>query len=236
MLALHTKADSVAWQAYTFAGGPAWERVPYLRFEFAVEREGVRQPAARHTWNRQTGAYRLAVNAGPDSAFVYLFDVNTRDGQAFLNGELLSAEAAAPRLEEAYKRFINDTYWLTAPTKLFDPGVTRTFVPDSSTAEVDVIRLSFEGVGLTPEDQYWLAIERETGRLLRWTYALQGRGDRPPRTAAWVDYQTFETPAGPVTLATRHELQGTPVAILTDAIETPATLPPDLFTDPAPLP
>jgi hypothetical protein len=227
-----TYADTLALRAFDYVGGPAtWAQVPYLGFDFAIERNGDRQRVARHLWDRQTGAYRLETPVSEDSLFVTLFDVDTQEGTVYLNGSPVDSTMQTEQLDAAYRRFINDTYWLLAPTKLFDPGVQRTYVPDSSTADAEVVRLSFGDVGLTPEDQYWLFIDPETGQLQRWTFLLQGQDT--PRRATWTDYASRETPAGPIRLATRHALMGAPAAILTDSLTTPAAVPPAAFTDPS---
>lgn len=226
-----TYADTVALRTFDYVGGPVtWARLPYLGFDFAIERGGDRQLVARHLWNRRTGAYRLEMPVSSDSLFVVLFDVETREGDVYLNGTPVDSTTQADQLKAAYRRFINDTYWLLAPTKLFDPGVQRTYVPDSSSAATDAIRLTFGDVGLTPEDQYWLFIDEETGQLQRWTFLLQDQDT--PRRATWTDYESLETPAGTIRLATRHDLMGTPAAILTDSLTAPAAVPPTAFREP----
>ena len=232
MPTLATKADTMAMHAYEAAGGPAaWAALPYLRFEFAGERDGEARPGIKHLWNRRTGDYRLEMPGGEDSTYVVLFNVNTREGQAYLNGTALDSTQNAQRLEQAYGRFINDTYWLLMPFKLFDPGVTRTYVPDSSNAERDVIHLSFAEVGLTPGDEYWVFMDKETGRVEEWAYHLQS--DRDGRFT-WTGYETHDTPAGPLHFATRKEAAGGNAALLTYQIDTPTDPPADLFTDPNP--
>jgi hypothetical protein len=54
----------------------------------------------------------------------------------------------------------------------------------------DVLKLSFEGVGLTPKDVYWLWITRDGRRMVQWQYVLGGAAD-PPTTAAWKDWETM---------------------------------------------
>lgn len=231
---LATRADSVALMVYDAVGGPsAWASVPYLRFDFATGNDTVRQVRARHLWNRQNGDYRLEMNAGEDTVYVALFNVHTREGNVYLNGQPVDSTRRAEWLERAYGRFINDTYWLLAPTKLFDPGVTRAYVPDSSTADTEVITLTFDDVGLTPGDRYWIYADRATGRMERWAYRLQSyEPDAAPTSLAWEGYESFEAPAGPVHLATRKD--GTNFSIYTDNIALPAEVPADLFTDPNP--
>lgn len=242
-----TTADSVAMQLVEGLGGlEAWRAVPHLRFNFGIERNGEKQVVARHLWNRQSGEYRLEWNAGPDSAFVALFNVSAfgenaarkasaEAGQVYLNGEALDASASAQRMQEAHQRFVNDTYWLAAPLKVFDPGVNRAYVPDSSNTEHDVITLTFGEVGLTPGDQYWMYVSKETGRLDRWAYHLQNMPDEAsPQFFNWTGYETNDTPAGPIQLAARKESAGGPAAILTNAIDVMDTVPEGMYSDPQP--
>lgn len=219
-----TRADSIALRGYDAVGGPeVWGGIRYLQFEFAAGRDTVRQLRARHQWDRQTGDYRMEMPVGPDSLYVVRFNVDTRAGEVWLNDQPVDTTQRAGLLERAYRRFINDTYWLLAPTKAFDPGVTRAYVADSSNSEVDVITLTFDGVGLTPGDRYWLYYDRENGRLIRWAYHLQGYApDQPATVYEWVDYETYETPAGTVHLSNRKVRPGG--ALYTDRIAFPSTM------------
>ncbi len=227
-------ADSVALRAYNhFGGHETWTQLPYLRFDFANEREGERGLTARHFWDRMTGDYRVEMPASDDSIYVALFNTNTRDGQVYLNGEPVAEPEQAERLAGAYRRYINDTYWFLAPIKFFDAGVTRMYEPDSSTAETDVIKLTFANVGLTPGDCYWFYVDKATGRVTQWQYQLQGWDPtRAPTTTSWEDYASYTSPAGTVNLASRRRFGGGTFSLLTDEIATPDSFPDGLFTNP----
>lgn len=232
---LETRADSVAARLVEASGGfDAWERLPYLRFDFAVFRDSARHLVARHLWDRRSGDYRLEIPAGPDTTHVVLFNVETQEGAAYVNGEPLDEASTEQMIEDAYRRFINDSYWLLAPTKVFDPGVRRTYVADSSTAETDVLHLRFGEVGLTPDDRYWLYVDRETGRLQRWAFVLQGNPQAPPNFFEWTGYEAYEAPSGTVHLASRKESTAGPGIIYTDNIATPSSVEEGIFSDPAP--
>ena len=225
-------ADSLAMRVYEAAGGPeAWEALPYLRFNFSVVRQNERGRVIRHMWNRQTGDYRVELPGPANEPYVVLFNINTREGHVYWDGNELDPVESPAHLETAYSRFINDTYWLLLPFKLFDPGVNRTYLPDSSNALYDVLHLSFGNVGLTPGDQYWLYADKASGRLVRWSYQLQDDApDMPPRSFVWEDYEEHITPAGSLFFATRKRGIGVPFAILTDEIGTPTLVPDDMFT------
>ena len=230
---LQSHADSVAMQALIAQGGPsAWKQLRYLRFDFGSESGGTRNRIASHLWDRHSGAYRVEWNAGQDTTVIALFNVNTREGRVYLNRAAAAEEAQQALLERAYSRFINDTYWLLAPTKMLDEGVTRRYVADSSSAEFDVVALSFDGVGLTPGDRYWMWVDKNDGLVKRWAFVLQGSPDRPPSRFRWEGYKTFDTPGGQLMLAERKSSWGGDRALLTDRVSLPQSVPADIFTNP----
>lgn len=229
-----TRADSVAARIAEFAGLDAWEALPAIAFSFGFEREGIPTVAVRHLWDRRRNRYRAEwpADAPEDSVYVALFSDWPDEGAVYRGGERVDSVGTDEALAAARRRTINDTYWLLAPLKLFDPGVTRTYAPDSSDASTEAIRLSFDDVGITPGDQYWLFADRETGRLERWTFLLENAD--APRSHRWTEYEQVSGPRGEVRLATRKEPLGGEGAVLTGDLAAPTDLPRDLFTDPRP--
>src|SRR5207244_3696374 len=54
------KAVAIADQVMSALGGAeAWNRTRYLRFDFVPERDGKPGPGRAHTWDKQTGRYRV---------------------------------------------------------------------------------------------------------------------------------------------------------------------------------
>ena len=118
------RALEIAQRSMDAMGGrAAFEGIRLLRFDWAVDREGERVAHYRHWWDRYTGDYRLEGKTRDGDSLRVLFNLETRDGEAWLNGEQLDGEARAEQLEFAYGRFINDSYWLIMPWKWTDPGV-----------------------------------------------------------------------------------------------------------------
>ena len=176
------KAVSVAESMISAMGGKGgWDKARFLRFDFTVVRDGKKVASISHWWDRYDGRYRVEgvdSKSGPWKAYL---NVQTREGEFFVNGARVEGEAKARGLENAYGRFINDTYWLLAPWKVFDPGVNLEYVGEVKTAagqDCDEIKLSFDGVGLTPKDVYWMDIDRSTHLLDQWKYVLNG-AERP---------------------------------------------------------
>jgi hypothetical protein len=169
--------DEVVESIWTHTGGKsAFQSARYLKFTWAVEKDGRTLRTRRHLWDRYTGQYVLETPDGQsgDALTVY-FNVNDKTGKAFNAGELLTGSDAAEAIENAYAAFINDTYWLIAHVKLEDPGVNVSVETDDAAENGkshSVLHLTFDGVGLTPGDQYWLYVD-STGRVTRWRFLLQ---------------------------------------------------------------
>lgn len=230
---LATSADTLAFRAAAHAGQEAWQSVPYVVFRFGraeVAGDSAAGPQARrHLWNRTTGAYRLEVPRD-DTLYTVLFDLDTGEGQAYRDDVRLDSARTAEWLDRAMGAYVNDTYWLLAPLKLFDEGVARGVDPDEDTDAEQALTLAFDGVGRTPGDRYWLYVDRQTGRVAGWRFHLQSSEQPGPRIDR-TGYRAFETDAGTVRLATRHATGG--ADLFTDGLSLPDQIDPAAFTNPA---
>lgn len=213
---LETAADSLAFRVTEAAGGlDTWAAVPGLAFEWAVVVDSAEVVRNAHTWDKMGDRVRSEFLAGADSVVVAVFSPSAFDpdaptGQVALNGTALSGEAAAEQLRGAQSRFINDSYWLIAPLKVFDPGVVRSVeAPDG----FERLGLAFEGVGLTPGDRYSLEVDAGSGAVTGWTYQLESGNQGEHR---WVDATSLDTPAGPLVFARSKTSSDGRRAILTE--------------------
>jgi hypothetical protein len=206
------RAVSVAESMISAMGGKGgWEKARFFRFDFTVVRDGKKLASFSHWWDRYDGRYRVEGSDPKTGLWKAYLNVQTRQGDFFVNGTRAEGEVRAKGLEQAFGRFINDTYWLLAPWKVFDPGVSLEYLGEVKTAagqECDEIKLSFQNVGLTPKDVYWLDIDKSTHLLDQWKYVLNG-GDDPPTVAAWKDWRRF----GPIELSTSKPLAAKPMEI-----------------------
>jgi hypothetical protein len=221
-------------------GSEGWERTRFLRFDWVVERGGKTAASVRHLWDRYEGRYRVEWESREGKKMVALFNVNSRDGQAYIDGERARDEDEQKFLDQAYGRFINDSYWLLMPWKLKDPGVRlRYHGEEKIEGQVyDVVQVSFEGVGLTPGDTYWAFINRRTRLMDRWAYFLQDFEGAPALAKAtpwdWKDWQAV----GGIRLAREKVRIGSePARIYFPVLLAPASVPDNVFTSlEAPLP
>ena len=198
---LETPADSLAFRVTEGAGGlKAWNALPGIAFEWAVVRDSSEVVRTRHVWDKKGDRVRAEWPGGADSMFVAVFrpsqfDPDAPEGQVALNGVALSGPEVAERLTEANGRFVNDGYWLLAPLKVLDPGVRRAIELRDG---FDRLALSFDGVGLTPGDRYWIEVDDVTGSMMGWSFVLESGNEG---RFQWVEPVLLETPGGQLTLS-----------------------------------
>ncbi|MFQ5662539.1 MAG: DUF6503 family protein [Terriglobia bacterium] len=156
-------------------GETRWAQTRFLRFDWVVEGEGKTLVRVRHLWDRYQGRYRVEWESREGNKLVALFNVNTRTGRVRVNGEPARDEDEQKYLDQAYGRFINDSYWLLMPWKLKDPGVKLEYAGETRLGGriYELLHVRFEGVGQTPGDHYWAYINQRTHLMDRWAYFLQ---------------------------------------------------------------
>jgi len=186
--------------------GPAWEKARYIAFTFNVVSGGRITTSFPQRWDRFTGDYRVSGKDQQGNDFVVIMNTNTKQGRAWKNGGEVNESSI---FELGYRRFINDTYWLLMPLKSMDPGVHREYVgerSDSCGHTWDVVKLSFDqGVGLTPGDNYWMWVNRDTGLVDEWDMHLQNmKADDLPLSVYFHDFKRI----GGLLLSTRREIRG----------------------------
>ena len=235
-----TSNPAYAWHDSVMAalgGEDAWERTRYLKFRWNVYRDGALVSDRVHHWDRYDGDYRLDLMVGGGGAHgaehpvTVLFDVDTREGRAFMGGEPMDAAMADSLVERAYGMFINDSYWLLMPYKWRDPGVNLEHVGAESDDDGDwqVFHLSFDSVGLTPGDQYWVYVSDDPPHLVgKWRYHLQSMDEVGP-FIYWRDWQEF----GDIMLATQREPASPGFRIEFTEIEASRSVPEGVFEPPA---
>ena len=88
-----------------------------------------------------------------------LLDINQRKGRAWKNQVELTGEAAEKIVLQAWEYWCNDSFWLNAPSKVFDPGTSRAIVDLEDGNKGLLIR--YNSGGVTPGDAYlWILDEQ----------------------------------------------------------------------------
>ncbi|HYM59631.1 MAG TPA: hypothetical protein VEZ11_01920 [Thermoanaerobaculia bacterium] len=221
-------ADDTAKRAIDVLAGPAWEKARYLAFTFNVEREGKILASFPQRWDRWTGDYRVSGKDREGHDFLVIMNINTKQGRGWKDG----TEVQDPKdlLTTGYRRFINDTYWLLMPLKMLDPGVKREAAgerTDSCGNAWDLVKLSFEaGVGLTPGDQYWAWVNRNSGLVEEWDLLLQGsKPDDKPTPVKFYDFRRI----GGLLISTKREIVGKNQWIKLDDVSVLSDVPKGAF-------
>ena len=147
------KAEKIARTMMNAMGGErAWYAAHFVRFEFKVNVGGKMEEDRSHLWDKMTGRYRLEEKTKDGKLRVVLFNINDRHGETYVDGKKVQGTAGTKAVRDAYEAFINDMYWLAMPWKWLDAGVHLKYTgPKTRGSESgDVVRLTFDHVGLTP--------------------------------------------------------------------------------------
>ena len=176
-------------------GEQAWNDTRFVSWNFFGNR--------RHWWDRHSGDVRIEYQGRDGSSNVILMNINSKDGRAFKNDEPLSGDDLAQALEGGYGAWVNDAYWMFMPYKLLDPGVTLT---DEGEKEMEgggmarVLAMTFDSVGLTPQNKYLVWVGKESGLVEAWTFYVSADDPEPRFTSPWKGWKKF----GNIMLATDH--------------------------------
>lgn len=108
-----------------------------------------------------------------------------------LNGENYSAEESTAFINTAWNYFNNDSFWLCAPYKLFDPGKERSLVTLKDGREG--LMITYTSGGSTPGDSYvWILDDYQMPVAIKmWVSILPIGG----MEFTWENYQTLSTGA-----------------------------------------
>ena len=201
-------ADALARKVQGAVGQSAWEATGAVRFDFGGRN--------RHLWDRRRGlAYVTwgdlpsrggASDAGTTEVWLRLGD---RSGVAKVHGERVDGAEADELLESAWKRHINDTFWLYPFRTFFDEGVTRSVVDGK-------LLIEYASGGATPGDAYLWHLD-DAGRPTRWEMWVS----IIPVGGIGATWSGWERSATGVSFATEHTLG--PMTLALEGIETAET-------------
>lgn len=157
------EAEALAQKIWTATHTSSWDSVGAISWNF-----GNRQ---RHLWDKERHLARVQWNE-----YVALVNINEKKGIAYKNGEKVEASENDKLVEKAWQLWVNDSFWLNAPSKIFDPGTSRTLVKMEDGSEALLVQYSSGGV--TPGDAYlWLVDENGLPKAWRlWVQIVPIKG------------------------------------------------------------
>lgn len=168
-------------------GRDAWDATRHLRWRFFGRR--------LHVWDRFTNDVRIeGVSSDNGEAFTILMNLDSGQGRAWVEGAEVAGGKLAEMLDFGEAVWINDSYWLLMPYKLKDSGVTLTYEGEGAMEDgraADVLQLTFEGVGRTPQNKYHVYVARDSGLVEQWDFYTDA-GDTEPRfSTPWLDWRRY---------------------------------------------
>lgn len=212
----------------TMAPDEGWERARYLTFDLVAQLDDGTLRRS-HEWDRTQDRARVVQPADDDRQLTADFPIDDhRAGEAWLDDEPQEGDEAQELLDGAHRSFINDSYWFVMPYKWTDPGVNLEYLgeeTDDDGRDWEVVQLSFDDVGLTPQNMYRAWIDAESGLMERWQFISEEGAE--PSPSEWTDWQFF----GPIQLATRRIQDGNP-RITFENIRVEEEVPAEAFQDP----
>ncbi len=163
-------------------GRKNWNNTRYLSWNFFGAR--------RHLWDKWTGNVRIeSLRRDLDISM----NLKTMEGRVIKAGlELTHADSLTKYLEFGKSAWINDSYWLVMPFKLKDSGVTLKHLGTDTTmtgSNAEVLGLTFEDVGDTPQNMYKVWVDSESNLVSQWAFFREASDSIPRFTLPWADYE-----------------------------------------------
>ncbi|MBB6609849.1 hypothetical protein H7F15_02255 [Pontibacter sp. Tf4] len=219
-LAQDAKAQAVAQRALKNMGGKkGWDNTRFIAWSFRDQYQ---------VWDKKQDKFRWEKDS-----LVVILDTRTKNGKVYAAGkEITDAGEKRKLLDQAYALWINNSYWLVMPFKLQDPGVHLKYLGEGKTmdgAVANMLEMTFDHVGLTPENKYHLWVDKKTGLVTQWAYYKDFHDKKPTFTRRWSDYK----PYGTIMLASdRSNPEGD---FTLENIATPKQVPAQVFNSPKPI-
>ena len=146
------EAEALAQKMQSAINQTAWDSTKYIHWTF----KGMHS----FLWDKER--HFVQVTWGDKKV---LLNTKTVTGRAYVNGVEEIGPGADKMVQSAWSFFCNDSFWLNAPAKAFDPGTERSIVKLEDGREA--LMVSYTSGGVTPGDSY-LWILDETGLPESW--------------------------------------------------------------------
>ena len=178
-------ADAMASKMLASINKPAWDTLSYLKWEF--------MRGHKYLWDKKGNN---AVIEWDDKKAI--LNLDKIEGIAYKKGIQLEGEVKSKMIQEAWSFWCNDSFWMFAPFKVFDPGTSRSIV-NTENGEKGLM-VTYDSGGVTPGDGYlWLLDENNipTGYKM-WTSIIPIKGIH-------ISWENWKTLKGGSKLAISHK-------------------------------
>ncbi len=137
---------------------------------------------------------RVRIESVKDS-ITYIVNLKTLTGKVWIRGQALTeSDSLAKMINRGKSIWINDSYWLVMPFKLKDSGVTLKYLGEDTLRTGDrcnVIELTFNNVGDTPENKYLVYVDLADNLVKQWAYFSNASQDSANFVRPWDNYKKY---------------------------------------------
>ena len=163
-------------------GWDNWNKTRYITWKFFGGR--------LHVWDKWTGRLRFE-----NGDLTVLMNIHTKEGQVYRNGiQETQPDSVQKYLNNGYRAWINDSYWLVMPYKLKDSGVTLKYDGETQMEngrDAHQLTLIFDSVGVTPENKYNVYIDKEHMMVEEWAYYPKASDAEPRFKNPWTNWVQY---------------------------------------------
>jgi hypothetical protein len=188
------QAIKVADEVMDAMGGwKNWNKTRYVTWRFFGGR--------LHVWDKWTGNIRFE-----QGDLTVLMNINNKEGKVYRGGVVeADADSTKKYLNRGYRSWVNDSYWLVMPYKLKDSGVTLKYGEGELTngRPAHVLTLTFEGVGVTPQNKYDVYVDKETHMVAEWAHYRKADDSEPRFRSPWENWTNY----GKIMIADGHGMR-----------------------------
>lgn len=177
--------DTIALSMLEALNKPAWDSLKYLKWEF--------RGGHKFLWDKQKNKAVIEWEGNK-----VLMNLNDIDGDAYKNRSKVEGEEKNKLIQKAWSLWCNDSFWMFAPFKVFDPGTSRTVVQTEKGEKG--LMVTYESGGVTPGDGYlWLLGDDNipTGYKM-WTSIIPVKG-------MYMSWESWKTLKGGAKVAIGHK-------------------------------
>lgn len=180
----HQTAQQIANASVKAMGGRKnYDNTHYISWQFFGSRF--------HVWDKYTGDIRIEYDTGN----VLLMNIHSKQGRVWESGvEITEKNALNKKLQWGYEVWINDSYWVVMPFKLHDDGVNLTYSREDKSLDgqpVDVLTMTFNDVGVTPDNKYEVFFDKQTMLVREFAYYPTVDTLKPKFRLPWANWQRY---------------------------------------------
>ena len=150
-----TEADKLAKEMLTALNYDAFKELRYLQFSFF-------RGEHHYRWDKHQNVVEVVWDD-----YKVIMQLDTKAAKVFENGAPMVNEIQAGAIvNEAWKYWCNDSFWIIAPFKVFDPGTQRSVIKTEH-SNTRGLKVKYLSGGYTPGDAYIWEIS-EDGKPFSW--------------------------------------------------------------------